>query len=159
VVFPISAVILRHIEEYRKILESYSKPLLNLIDWRADLDGNVEVLNDTADFYRYFDATPHAEFLYECVAETVEHDLPQEVHYLEAYDRFVGAVENIVDMPKRKLDLLWRFLEQSEGKLSTRARSKEFAQLTDDEAKQVEQAFRDSCSRLSRMSGAPNSLA
>lgn len=144
VVFPISAVILRRLEEYRRVLESYSKPLLRLIDWRPTLDGNVEVLNDTANYYRYFDATQHAEFLYSCVAETVEHDLPAEVSYLEAYDRFVKGVESIVDMPTKKLELLWRFLQQNDGRLSARARAKEFAPFKDDEVQQVEKIFKES---------------
>jgi hypothetical protein len=84
VVFPISATIYSRIDEYRRVLESYSKPLLHFIDWRPTPDGDVEVLNQTADYYRYFDATRHAEFLYECVQQTVEHDLPDEVAYLEA---------------------------------------------------------------------------
>ena len=149
IVFPISAVILRRIGEYRQVLESYSKPLLNLIEWRPTLDGNVEVLNDTAGFYRYFDATRHAEFLYGCIAETVERDLPTEVKYLEAYDAFVTGIETLVDIPKKTLDLLWRFLQQNDGRLSARARTKEFAQFTDDEAAQVELIFRESWSRLS----------
>jgi Fic family protein len=67
VVFPISAAILDRIGEYRLVLESYSQRLLPLIKWRPTRDGNVEILNDTADFYRYFDATPQAEFLYSCI--------------------------------------------------------------------------------------------
>ena len=40
-------------------------------DWPAPTDtNNVRVLNDTADFYCFFDATPHAEFLYACVRQT-----------------------------------------------------------------------------------------
>jgi len=139
--FPISAAILRQIASYRRVLESYSRPLLKLIHWRATPEGNVDVLNDTADYYRYFDATSHAEFLYHCVAETVEQDLPREVKYLEAYDRFVGRVQALFDMPKSKFDLLWRFLQQNQGKLSKRAREKEFSQLTDVEAGQIEEFF------------------
>jgi hypothetical protein len=93
VVFPISAVILRRLHEYRQVLESYSKSLLQFIEWRPSEKGNVEVLSDTGDYYRYFDATPHAEFLYRCVEETVERDLPEEVAYLEAYDRFTAGVK------------------------------------------------------------------
>lgn len=147
-VFPISAVILRRIDDYRRVLESCSRPLLTLIDWRPTPDGNVEVLNETADYYRYFDATRHAEFLYECVAETVEHDLPEEVKYLEAYDKFVAQVEKLVDMPARKLDLLWRFLQQNQGGISKRARTDEFSQLTDDEAAQIEKAFAETWGSL-----------
>jgi len=141
VVFPISAVILRRLHEYRQVLESYSKPLLQFIEWRPTEKGNVEVLNDTGDYYRYFDATPHAEFLYRCVEETVERDLPEEVAYLEAYDRFTAGVQEVVDMPARTVDLLHRFLRQNNGRLSKRARAGEFARLTDAEVARFEQLF------------------
>ena len=36
-------------------------------------------LTQTADFYRYFDCTGEAEFLYSCVRRTVEKDLPREI--------------------------------------------------------------------------------
>jgi hypothetical protein len=141
VVFPISSTIYRHIEDYRAVLESYSHPLLDVIDWRPTADGNVEVLNETADYYRFFDATRHAEFLADCVRQTVERDLPEEVAYLEAYDAFAGRVLRVLDMPNRTLDLLLRFLRQSGGTLSKRARAKEFALLTEEEVAAVEQAY------------------
>jgi hypothetical protein len=97
------------------------------------------LLNDTADYYRFFDATAQAEFLYRCVSETVKHDLPEEVAYLEAYDRFVERVQQIVDMPSDTVDLLHRFLRQNEGALSQRARTKEFGALTPDEVREIEQ--------------------
>jgi hypothetical protein len=80
------------------VLESYSAPLRSYVDWRATENGNVDVLNETADYYRYFDATAHAEFLYEAVAQTVEHDLPDEVRFLEAFDRFAAGVKEIVEI-------------------------------------------------------------
>ncbi|MGH6951566.1 MAG: Fic family protein, partial [Vitreimonas sp.] len=85
VVLPISATILKRIEEYRDVLEFYSKPLLACIDWKPTKDGNVEVLNDTADYYRYFDATRHAVFHYECFQLTLERDLPYVVGSLLAF--------------------------------------------------------------------------
>jgi hypothetical protein len=142
-VFPISAAILRHLHEYRQVLESYSKPLLPCIEWRATPRGNVEVLNDTADYYRYFDATAHAEFLYRCVEETIEQDLPREVRYREGYDRFVRGMHDVVDMPARTVDLLHRFLRQNDGRLSNRARTGEFAQLTDAEVARFEQLYQE----------------
>ncbi len=143
-VFPVSAAILRDIDSYRQVLESYSRPLLEFIEWRAKEDGYIEVLNDTADFYRYFDATAHAEFLYRCVEQTVERDLPQEVAYLQAYDRFARDIERIVDMPAAKIDLLHRFLRQGGGRLSKRARENEFAALTDAETATIEELYRGS---------------
>lgn len=146
-VFPVSAAILRNIDSYRKILESYSRPLLEFIEWRALPDGNVEALNDTADFYRYFDATAHAEYLYRSVEQTVEKDLPEEVAYLQAYDRFAEGVQEMVDMPTDKIDLLHRFLRQGNGRLSNRAREGEFAALTQRETDQVEDLYRKSLNK------------
>jgi hypothetical protein len=141
VVFPVSAAILARIDEYRAILEDYSRRLLPLIDWEPTKDGNVSVLNDTADYYRFFDATPHAEFLYACVRQTIEEDLPRETEFLERYDRFRARIEAIVDMPDRTIDLLFRFLHQNGGKLSQRARADEFGQMTDEEAAAAEAAY------------------
>jgi len=53
VVFPVSAAILERLDEYRRVLESYSARVLPFIEWRPTPDNNVEVLNDTVDFYRY----------------------------------------------------------------------------------------------------------
>ncbi|MGX8008900.1 Fic family protein [Mesorhizobium sp. ORM8.1] len=141
VVFPISAVILDRIEEYRHTLESYSQRMLPLIRWRPTERNNVQVLNDTADFYRYFDATPHAEFLFSCVARTIDIDLPAETVFLKAYDTFKARVLNLADMPDRLVDLLFRFLRQNGGILSKRAREREFAGLTDAEAADIEAIF------------------
>jgi Fic family protein len=140
-VFPISAAILRNIEGYKRVLESYSGPLLPLIDWEETPEHNVRVLNDTAHFYRFFDATRHTEFLYQCVEQTVEQDLPNEVHYLEAYDRFSERVQDVVEMPDRTVALLRSFLAQNAGSLSARARGKEFAQLTPAEIGQIEAIY------------------
>jgi hypothetical protein len=143
-VFPVSAAILRQIDKYRRVLQSYSRPLLSFIEWTPTPEGNVQVLNDTADYYRYFDATAHAEFLYECVEQTVEHDLPDEVAHLQAYDRFARAVENIVDMPNQQIELLWHFLRQGKGVLSKRARTNEFAALTEVEVNKIQELYADS---------------
>jgi len=143
VVFPVSAVLLRLLTEYSDVLRSYSRQLLDVTEWRPTLNGNVEVLNETADYYRYFDATPHAEFLYRCVRETVEQDLPNEVAYLEAYDRFSREVQTIVDLPERTVGLLVKFLDQGGGTLSKRAREREFAKLEDGERAQIEELYEE----------------
>jgi hypothetical protein len=141
VVFPVSAAILHRIDDYRRTLETYSARLLPLIEWRPTDEGNVQVLNDTADFYRFFDATPHAEFLYQCVERTIDVDLPAEAKYLKAYDGFQRALANIVDIPDRTADLLFSFLRQNNGMLSKRGRDKEFEKLREDEIAQIESAY------------------
>jgi hypothetical protein len=63
-VFPVSSVMLDRIDDYRTTLQAHSGPLMDFIEWRPTAERNVEVLNDTADLYRYFDCTEAAEFLY-----------------------------------------------------------------------------------------------
>jgi hypothetical protein len=141
-IFPVSAAILGRLDEYRTVLESYSRKLLPLIRWEPTEEGNVSVHNDTVDLYRYFDATPHAEFLYDCVKQTIEEDLPMETEYLVQYDAFRSRVQTIVDMPDRTLDLLSRFLRQGSGTLSGRARHGEFKALSDLEVERIEAEYR-----------------
>lgn len=138
---PVSAAILEQFDEYRITLESYSARLLPLIKWEPTEEFNVRVLNDTGDFYRFFDATPQAEFLYSCVQKTIEHDLPAETDFLRRYDQFRRQVESFIEMPERLVDLLFRFLNQNGGRLSQRAREREFKELTDEETKRIEAIY------------------
>lgn len=137
-VFPISAAILERIDDYRQTLEYFSKPRLDLIEWRPTEKNNVEVLNETIDLYRYFDVTKQAEFFFECVEETVNKTLPEEVDYLKKYDHLNEFIKNYIDMPDKLVDLLIRFLNQNDGKLSKRALEKEFSQLTEVEVEAIE---------------------
>lgn len=143
IVFPVSAAILDRIDDYRAALEDYSQRLLPVVDWEPTENGNVRVLNDTSDFYRFFDATPQTEFLYGCVRRTIEQDLPEEAGFLKRYDAFRKELTLMVDMPERLSDLLFRFLHQNGGALSRRAREKEFAALTDEEAARIEAIYRE----------------
>ena len=115
--------------------------MLPVIEWQPSADGNVQVLNDTSDFYRYFDATAHAEFLYSCVMKTIDVDLPHETQFLAQYDQFRARIENLVDMPDRIVDLLFRCLHQNGGRLSRRACEQEFAALTEQEVATAERAY------------------
>lgn len=140
-VFPVSAVILDRIEDYRLVLEHYSKPRLELIKWRQSDKGNVEVLNETINLYRYFDATKQAEFFFACVEETVNKTLPEEVDYLRKYDLLNNFIKNYIDMPDKRVALLIRFLNQNDGRFSNRARGKEFSALTHKEVQAIENKY------------------
>jgi Fic family protein len=141
VIFPVSSSILDHIADYRKTLEAYSLPLLDHIEWTATKDHNVAVTNETIDLYRYFDATKQAEFLYACVADTLERVIPQEVSYLQHFDAFKKYVDDQYEMPDKLVALLVRFLEQGGGKLSKRSAKKEFSALTEIEIEAIETQF------------------
>lgn len=143
VVFPVSAVILERLTEYQTVLEGYSRPRLPFIEWLSTVKGNVEVLNQTLDLYRYFDGTTQAEFFYECVYKTITETVPNEVIYLQKHDQMKAFINNYLDMPNLKIDLLIRFLSQNQGKLSNRARSKEFEALKDEEIQLIESKYQD----------------
>jgi hypothetical protein len=143
VVFPVSSVMYERIDEYRKTLQAHSGPLMDFIEWRPTPEHNVEVLNDTADLYRYFDATDAAEFLYSCVERTVEYNLPREIEYLRRHDQALRRIMNMVEMPDRMAENLLMFARQNKGTLPKRRRTGEFKQLTDDEVRKLEAVVND----------------
>jgi hypothetical protein len=46
------------------------------------------------------------------VRKTVEEDLPGEAEFLRRYDRFKTRIGDIVEMPDRTMDSIFRFLRQ-----------------------------------------------
>lgn len=140
-IFPVSASILSHINDYQKALSSYSSSILEFIDWKTAADKNVAVLNDTQDYYSYFDATEQTKFLYACVEDTIKHVIPYEVKFLQQFDAFKQYMDEYLEMPDNMVSLLIGFLQKNNGKLSQRAQEKEFAQLTSQEVANVEAKF------------------
>ncbi len=137
-VFPVSSVMLDRIDDYKFTLQAHSLPLMPFIDWRPTPDRNVEVMNDTADLYRYFDCTGAAEFLFQCVQRTVETDLPHEIDYLRRHDEALRRIMHAIEMPDRLAENLVMFIRQNNGRLSAKRRNSEFQKLRDDEVTLVE---------------------
>ena len=142
-VFPVSSVMLDRMDDYRKTLQAHSRPLMPYIEWRPTPDRNVEVLNQTADLYRYFDCTEEAEFLYACVRRTVEQDLPREIDYLRRHDAAISRIMDAVEMPDRVAENLVMFIRQNNGTLSNKRRAGEFNKLRDDEVTLIERLVAD----------------
>ena len=142
-VFPVSSVMLDRIDEYQSTLQSHSGALMPYIDWRPTVARNVEVLNDTADLYRYYDATAAAEFLYACVRRTVEQDLPCEIDYLARHDEAMSRIMEAVEMPDRVVENLIMFIRQNNGTLPRKRREGEFKALTNQEVKTIEEIVND----------------
>lgn len=143
VLFPVSTAILAVIDEYAKVLKDHSGPLMDHIDWTTTPRLNVAVLNDTRDFYALFDATKFAEFLYACVARTIDEALPMEIAHLRAYDQAKSEILSRFEMPDQTVSLLIAFLRQNDGALSKRRRQDEFAALSDAEVALIEGIVRD----------------
>lgn len=142
-IFPVSSTILRDMQEYDRILEEVSKPLMRLIE-SYDLDprGELEVKQETVSFYRYIDFTWIAEYLFGCIEQTIEDDFKKELEYLFQYDRAKKEIRNVVDMPDRNIDLIIRFIYQNNGILSKKKGESHFSMLTEEEIAQIEEIIR-----------------
>ena len=147
-VFPVSSLMLDRIDDYRETLRTHSGPLMRFIEWRPTAEHNVEVINQTADFYRYFDCTEETEFLYACVRHTVEQDLPREIDYLGRHDQATRRIVNTVEMPDRVAENLIMFIRQNNGTLSRKRRESEFRELRDDEVPLIEAIVNDAFADL-----------
>ena len=140
-IFPISAAILNRIDEYQSVLESYSSQRLDLIEWKPTTDYNVKIVGETIDLYRYYDLTLQVEFLYECIEDTIEHIIPDELDYFEKYDKMTQYVNTFLSLPDTTVDLLIKFLSQNDGKLSKNKREKEFDELSNEDVSMIEDNF------------------
>ena len=155
VILPVSAAILRDRQRYDDVLASFSRPLLDLIlwEWRggeAHAPGRrMVVKSDSADLYRYFDATTMAEYLYDQVVDSVRRDLREELDFVTVFDQALNGVREIVDMPDRRASLLVRLCMQNRGRLAARKRAR-FAELTDDEVVAMEGAVRRAMSAVTQ---------
>ena len=139
VMFPISASMLKNPADYSASLEAFSRHLMTLVEYSLDEEGRMIVHNDTARWYRYIDMTPQAEALFRFIDQTIDTELPHELAFLANYDETKRAIQEIVDMPDRKIDLFIRFCLQNNGRLSARKRTSHFDFLLEEELARMEQ--------------------
>jgi Fic family protein len=140
ILFPVSAAMLRTPKAYDAALNAFSKSTMPLIKYEMDDQQRLTVLSSTDKLYRYYDATPQAEYLYEAVAETIHKDLREEIEFLEVFDKAMAAVKLVVDMPNARASLLTRFILQNHGTLSAKKR-RQFPELHDEEIARIEEAI------------------
>lgn len=141
IIFPISAVMVNNMKQYDTVLEAYSKPLLAVMEW--DIRGSQGLLHVTGNdliHYAYMDYTLAAEYLYECIIQTIQEDLPNELQFVSKFDMARKAIARIVDLPDRTVDLLIKCIMQNDGQLSDAKHEKLFPMLDDQQVRQLEQA-------------------
>ncbi|MEO5916859.1 MAG: Fic family protein [Luteolibacter sp.] len=144
IILPVSAVILNRPREYDQALESFSKPLMERVDYTLDDRQRMTVTNDTVDFYRYIDCTELTRITIDFIRETIESELPAELRFLTTYDEIRAKMRDIVELPDRIGDLFVKLCRQNEGKLSKRKRElPEFTPLTDGEIFALETVVRE----------------
>lgn len=143
IILPVSAVILNRPREYDQALESFSKPLMERVEYTLDDRMRMTVTNDTADFYRYIDLTEATRITIEFIRETIETELPAELRFLTAYDEIRREMRDVVELPDRIADLFVKLCRQNGGTLSKRKRElSEFSPLTDAEIAALEEVVR-----------------
>ncbi len=141
IMFPVSASMLKNSADYDASLEDFSRPLMALVEYSLDEEGRMTVENDTARLYRFVDMTFQAEALFYFIEQTIDTELVRELAFLANYDATKIAIQEIVDMPNRQIDLFIRFCLQNNGQLSARKRASHFAFLSKDEIGRIEFAI------------------
>lgn len=153
IVLPVSAVILANLDNYIAVLEAFSRPLRSMTNYSPDLPHLPAEGNDAV-YFRYFDATPQAEFLYQALERTVEEDLQQEIDFLLGFDKAYNRLNNLLDWPGHSLELFIRVVHHNNGSLSNSKRKSHFAWMTAQEIAQAETGVRESFAHLNKIMGA-----
>ncbi len=141
-ILPVSAQILANIDVYDTTLELLSKLVGRKASYDLDDSGKMTVNNaiDIEALYRFPDLTNHSVFLANAIQSTIQKDVPEELLFLQHYDELKGEIQNIVDMPDKRVDRMIMFLHQNSGKLANRKR-KFFNELTENEIVSMEEAY------------------
>ncbi len=141
-VVPISAVLLADPGGYDRALEGVSKRILPLVDYKLDADGELTILNDTDDLYRYPELTAVCEATFEWLERAIEKDLVAELDFLRRFDEVRARMRELVEMPDRKEQNFIKICMANGGKLSARKRG-QFAELDDATIAALEELVRD----------------
>jgi Fic family protein len=142
IIIPVSAHMLNHIREYDNILEQYSKPLMQRIKYETKANGEILVTNPTKveSYFRYPDLTRQCIYLLKTLHATLQEDMPDELLFIQRYDEAKKALQQIVDMPDKDINLMIVFLHQNKGVFPKRRRGS-FPKLTEEEISRMQIAF------------------
>lgn len=142
VIFPVSALLYKNAKLYDGMLESFSRRLLPLVEYRLASDDAMTVENNTADFYRHIDFTRIAEDFFGAVEETLKNELLPELDYLVRWEKARSLMREIVDMPDRKAAQFILFTHQNSGQFP-KARRSMFQELSDEEIASLAKIVRE----------------
>jgi hypothetical protein len=145
ITLPVSAFILANVDQYIDVLEQFSRPRLRRTEFDPQLPDVPARGNDPV-YFRFFDATLQAEFLYRALERTVMTDLRDEIDYLIRLDRARALLRDQIDWPAQSLDLFINIVRQGGGTLSQTKRRSQFDWMKDEEIEKfvpiVNEAFK-----------------
>ena len=104
---------------------------------------DIPATGNDAVYFRFFDATAQAEFLYRSLQRTVEEDLVKEINYLVGFDNAYQALNGLLDWPAHGLELFIRIVHQNNGRLSKSKRDSHFDWMKEEEIETAEQLVND----------------
>ncbi|AZI45357.1 Fic family protein (plasmid) [Deinococcus psychrotolerans] len=140
-IFPISASMLRDRRGYDDALESFSRPLMEHLDFELDpRELTLTVRGKTAHLYRHFDATTLVEYLYGRIEDTIARDLSGELDWLSRFDQ-IFQVAYAQDLPDVQAKKLVRYLMEQRGRLSNNKRP-QFADIAPEKLRLIEERAR-----------------
>lgn len=142
-IFPVSATMLKYAKRYTESLEAFSKPLLSVLDYELDDDGQMELKTPHTELYRFMDLTAQTQALVAFVRNTIEEQVIQELEYLASFDQAKESMETVVELPDRLVNLFIKCCTQNGGRLSATKRKKFFDMLSDEEVQSLQAAVQE----------------
>lgn len=143
-IIPVSAHMLNNMKEYDQALEKYSRPLMMRVQYKKNDQGEIEIINkkEIEGYFKYPDLTAQTIYLAHTIYETINHDMPDELAFIQHYDEVKKELQNIADMPDKQLNLMILFLHQNHG-IFPKRRRKDFEKLTEYEINQIEKVYKE----------------
>ena len=138
VIFPVSAIMHADLNGYNTCLEVYSKQLMPLIQYHMKKNGVLIIDNETADHYRYYDATIFVEYLFSVIEKTIQEDFIDELEFVVAYGKAKNDIQDLVDMPDKMIDLFVKICINNNYKMPKAKRERLFNELLNDEVQKME---------------------
>ncbi|AJY42025.1 Fic family protein [Burkholderia humptydooensis] len=142
-IVPVSAVILRHEEDYANVLKGFSVPTTQLWNYFIGDPDPVVTRHPGSRPYRFFDASHEVHFLHAMLVEAVRTELPKELSWLGGYDEAFRQLDAEFDLPQSDLSALIRMVKSNGGKLSANKR-KQYFHLPDEVIARIEEVVRES---------------
>jgi len=141
-IIPVSAHMLNNLKDYDSVLEDFSKPLMQRIQFSRGADGELTITNphDVVSYFRYPDLTMQSTYLADTIHSTIKHDLSEELFFLERYDEFKRELQNLIDMPDKRLNEIIVLIHQNKGVFPSR-RKKHYTEITDVEFAAMEKIY------------------
>lgn len=119
-IIPISAAILKNSNEYDRVLETISRPIMSMLEYELDEDNDNQAIiyNDIDYMYRYPDYTEHVVFVYDMMNAAISTELVEEICLLLVFDKIKSAINNRSDVPNDKLDTIVSIIINGAGVVS-----------------------------------------